>query len=58
MVNTNQDIIIEGLGLEKLGETANDLIKLSGACRVWLIDGVVRSQCFVISIYPDLHWLL
>lgn len=43
MVNTNQDIIIEGLGLEKLGETANDLIKLSGACRVWLIDGEMGS---------------
>ena len=39
MVNTNQDMLIEGAGLNKLRETANYLIQLAGDCRVWLIHG-------------------
>jgi tRNA threonylcarbamoyladenosine biosynthesis protein TsaE len=39
MVNTRQEMLIEGLGLDKLGETANHLINLSGGCRVWLMHG-------------------
>lgn len=39
MVNTNQDMLIEGAGLNKLRETANYLMQLAGNCRVWLIHG-------------------
>jgi tRNA threonylcarbamoyladenosine biosynthesis protein TsaE len=39
MVNTNQDLHIEGSGLDKLSETASHLVQLSGSCRVWLING-------------------
>lgn len=39
MVNTNQDMLIEGAGLKKLGETAQHLLELSRNYRVWLIHG-------------------
>jgi len=39
MVNTNRDVLIKGAGLDKLSETANHLVQLSGSCRVWLIHG-------------------
>jgi tRNA threonylcarbamoyladenosine biosynthesis protein TsaE len=39
MVNANQVMLLEGLGLDKLGETANHLIKLAAGCRVWLMHG-------------------
>ena len=39
MVNTNRDLLIKGAGLDKLSETANHLVQLSGSCRVWLIHG-------------------
>ena len=39
MVNTKQDMLIEGAGLDNLNKTANQLIQLSGSCNVWLING-------------------
>ena len=39
MVNTKQDLLIEGAGLDNLNKTANQLIELSGSCNVWLING-------------------
>ena len=39
MVNTNRDLLIKGAGLDKLSETANHLVQLSGSCRIWLIHG-------------------
>ena len=39
MVKTNQVMLIEGVGLDKLEDTANHLIQLSDGCRVWLIHG-------------------
>jgi tRNA threonylcarbamoyladenosine biosynthesis protein TsaE len=39
MVNTNQDMLIEGAGLKKLGETAQHLLELSRNYRVWLVHG-------------------
>ena len=39
MVNTKQDMLIEGAGLDNLNKTANQLIQLYGSCNVWLING-------------------
>ncbi len=39
MVNTKQDMLIEGAGLDNLNKTAIQLIQLSGSCNVWLING-------------------
>ena len=39
MVSVKQDMVIEGAGLDSIQETANNLLQLSGSCRVWLIDG-------------------
>jgi len=39
MVKTNQVMLIEGEGLDRLGDTAKHLIQLSDSCRVWLIHG-------------------
>ena len=39
MVSVKQDMIIEGAGLDRIQETANNLLQLSGSCRVWLMDG-------------------
>ncbi|RLD24073.1 MAG: tRNA (adenosine(37)-N6)-threonylcarbamoyltransferase complex ATPase subunit type 1 TsaE [Bacteroidetes bacterium] len=39
MVNTNQEVLIEGTGLDNLHETAKYLLEFSGDCRVWLLHG-------------------
>lgn len=39
MVNTKEDMLLEGAGLDNLNKTANQLIQLSGSCNVWLING-------------------
>ena len=39
MVKTNQEVFIEGAGLENLQETAKQLLELAGSRRVWLLHG-------------------
>ena len=39
MVKTNQEVFIEGAGLENMQETAKQLLELAGSHRVWLVQG-------------------
>jgi tRNA threonylcarbamoyladenosine biosynthesis protein TsaE len=39
MVNTDQEVLVEGKGLDNLHETAKKLLGISGECRVWLLHG-------------------
>jgi tRNA threonylcarbamoyladenosine biosynthesis protein TsaE len=61
MVNTNQDMLIDGAGLDKLSETANHLLQLSNRCRVWLIHGemgagkttLIKSICEQLGVIDN-----
>lgn len=39
MVKTNQEVTVEGSGLDNLHETAKMLLEFSDECRVWLLHG-------------------
>ncbi len=43
MVNTNQEMVIEGEGLKKLSKTAINLLQMASGCRVWLVHGEMGS---------------
>jgi tRNA threonylcarbamoyladenosine biosynthesis protein TsaE len=58
MVKTNQEVVIEGIGLADLQQTASQLLNLAAGNRIWLVQGdmgagkttLIKTVCDLLGV--------